>query len=160
LRGDIDVAWRRAAGASIMFVGAGFIVVAAAMATLMAAADVQAGSDAWAIAFAILGGWMWPLAGIVTMLMGRAVYGHWYEAAPIANITGLVTRTVGLVAASVLGAMLVLLVVSGVEREDMPAAAALGIGVTMALLLAHIGVGLRASGQRYPDYSASSAPPE
>jgi hypothetical protein len=130
------------------------------MATFGVAADMQAGADVWAIAFAVLQGWAWPLAGVAAMLAGRLVYGHWRAAAPIAKITGAVTRTVGLVAASVLGALLVLLLVSGMEREDMPAAAALGIGITMGLLLAHIGVGLRSSAQRYPDYPSSSAPPE
>lgn len=152
--------WRRMAGAAIMFLGAGFIVAAAAMATLMTAAQVQAGTNAWDIILGVLGGWAWPLAGASTMLTGRLIYGHWYAAAPIANITGLVTRTVGLIATFTLGAMLVLLVLSGIEREDMPAAAALGVGVTIGLLLAHIGVGLRASGQRYPDYPSPSAPPE
>jgi hypothetical protein len=154
------VAWRRAAGASIMFLGAALIALAAAMATLMAAAEVRAAADAAVVVLAVLGAWPVPLGGAVTMVLGRLIYGHWHEAAPIAKVTGLVTRTVGLLTSFALGAMLVLLVISGVEREDMPAAVALGVGVTLGLLLAHIGVSLRAGGRRYPDYPSSSAPPE
>lgn len=154
------MAWQRAAGASIMFLGAGLVVLAAAMATVMAAAEMRAASDIGVIVLAILGAWPVPLGGALMLVLGRLIYGHWYEAAPIAKVTGLVTRTVGIVAAVALGAMLVLLVATGIEREDMPAAVALGIGVTVGLLLAHIGVGLRASGQSYPDYPSPSAPPE
>ena len=118
------MAWRRAAGASIMFGGAGVLAGAAAMATLAAASDVRAGTDMLTLIMRLLGGWTWPAAGVVAMLGGRLAYGHWNRAAPIAHVTGAVTRTVGLVAAVGLGAMLAFLLASGFEREDAPAAAA------------------------------------
>ena len=70
-------------------------------------------------------------------------------------------RTVGLVVAVGLGAMLAFLLASGFEREDAPAAAALAVGVIAGLLLAHVGIGLRDTQQRYPrDYSPSPDTPE
>ena len=151
------MAWRRAAGASIMFGGAGVLAGAAAMATLAAASDVRAGTDMLTLIMRLLGGWTWPAAGVVAMLGGRLVYGHWNRAAPIAHVTG----TVGLVAAVGLGAMLAFLLASGFEREDAPAAAALAVGVIAGLLLAHVGIGLRDTQQRYPrDYSPSPDTPE
>lgn len=153
--------WRRALGASIMFGGAGIIAGAAAMATFVAASDVRAATDAFTMLMRMREGWSWPASGVVTMLVGRLVYGHWRAAAPIAHVTGAVTRTVGLVVAVALGAMLVFLLASGFERDDTPAAAALAVGVIVGLLLAHVGVGLRHTQQRYPrNYSVSSDPPE
>ena len=155
------MAWRRAAGASIMFGGAGVLAGAAAMATFAAASDVRAGTDMLTLIMRLLGGWTWPAAGVVAMLGGRLVYGHWHRAAPIAHVTGAVTRTVGLVVAVGLGAMLAVLLASGFEREDAPAAAALAVGVIAGLLLAHVGIGLRDTQQRYPrDYSPSPDTPE
>ena len=78
------MACRRAAGASIMFGGAGVLAGAAAMATLAAASDVRAGTDMLTLIMRLLGGWTWPAAGVVAMLGGRLVYGHWHRAAPIA----------------------------------------------------------------------------
>ena len=155
------MAWRRAAGASIMFGGAGVLAGAAAMATFAAASDVRAGTDMLTLIMRLLGGWTWPAAGVVAMLGGRLVYGHWHRAAPIAHVTGAVTRTVGLVVAVGLGAMLAFLLASGFEREDAPAAAALAVGVIAGLLLAHVGIGLRDTQQRHPrDYSPSPDTPE
>lgn len=155
------MAWRRAAGASIMFAGAGVIAGAVAMATFVMAGEIQAGTDAFTIGLRMRGGSAWPASGVAAMLVGRLVYGHWRAAAPIAHVTGAVTRTVGLVVAFGLGAMLVFLLASGFEREDAPAAAALAVGVIAGLLLAHVGVGLRHTQQRYPrNYSVSSDPPE
>jgi hypothetical protein len=155
------VAWRRAAGASIMFGGAGVIASAAAMATFAVASDVQAGSEAFTMLAQLRDGWVWPASGVAAMLAGRLVYGHWRAAAPIAHVTGLVTRTVGLLVAFGLGAMLAFLLASGFEREDAPAAAALAVGMIAGLLLAHVGVGLRNTHQYYPrNYSVSSDVPE
>jgi hypothetical protein len=155
------VAWRRAAGASIMFGGAGLIASAATMATFAVASDVQAGSDAFAMLVRLRDGWIWPASGVAAMLAGRLVYGHWRAAAPIADVTGSVTRTVGLLAAFGLGGMLAFLLASGFEREDTPAAAALAVGMIAGLLLAHIGVGLRNTHQHDPrNYSVSPDAPE
>jgi hypothetical protein len=50
---------------------------------------------------------------------------------------------------------------AGLGGEDAPAAAALAVGVIAGLLLAHVGVGLRNTQQRYPrDYSPSPDTPE
>lgn len=144
-----------------MFGGAGVIAGAAAVATFVVAGDVRAGADAFTIVMGLRDSWVWPASGVAAMLMGRLVYGHWRAAAPIARVTGAVTRTVGLVVTFGLGAMLVFLLASGFEREDTPAAAALGVGVIAGLLLAHVGGGLRHTQQRYPrNYSASSDLPE
>lgn len=155
------MAWRRAAGASIMFGSAGVIASAAAMATIAVAGDVQAGSDAFTMLARLRDAWVWPASGVAAMLTGRLVYGHWRAAAPIAHVTGAVTRTVGLLVTLALGTMLVLLLASGFEREDAPAAAALAVGVMAGLLLAQVGVGLRNTQQHYPrNYSVSADAPE
>ncbi len=155
------MAWRRAAGASIMFGSAGVIASAAAMVTFAAASDVQAGNDAFTTLAQLRDAWIWPASGVAAMLAGRLVYGHWRAAAPIAHVTGSVARTVGLLVAFGLGAMLAFLLASGFEREDAPAAAALGVGMMAGLLLAHVGVGLRNTQQHYPrSYPVSSEAPE
>jgi hypothetical protein len=144
-----------------MLGGAAMIAGAAAAAVIVSAGELNADAEAFTILARLCAGWAWPALGVVMMMIGRLAYGHWQAAAPIVHVTGAVTRTVGLLVAAALGAMLIFLLVSGFEREDTPAAAALGVGVIGGLLLAHIGVGLRNTQQRYPRHQAVSPdPPE
>jgi hypothetical protein len=61
----------------------------------------------------------------------------------VANVTGEITRTVGILSAVGLGGMLVFLLMSGFKAEDMPAAIALGIGAGVGLLLTQVGMSVR-----------------
>jgi hypothetical protein len=130
-----------------MLGGVATLVGAIAWITIVVATQTraQAGLDAVFIAAASAGAW--PLgAGAAVMVAGRLIYGHWRTAAPVVNITGEIARTVGLVAAALLGGMLVFLLVSGIDHEDMPAAAALAIGVVLGVGIAQFGGNLRGRG--------------
>ncbi len=130
-----------------MLVGVAVIVATIAWITIVVAGELQARvsmfdflTAAWAVG-------PWPLlAGFVTMIVGRAIYGHWRTAAPVVNTTGEIARTVGLVSAILLGVMLVLLLATGFKYEDTPAAAALAIGVVFGLWVAQFGDNLRGRG--------------
>lgn len=135
---------RRAAGAIVMLAGASIIVAMIAATTVLIVAEVAAKTDPVRIGFqaAAIGSPL-LLAGMLVMVAGRAIYGNWRKAAPVANVTGEVTRTVGLLASIGLGGMLLFLLMSGFKAEDMPAAIALGVGAGVGLLLTQVGVSLR-----------------
>jgi hypothetical protein len=143
------VQWRRALGAVIMFAGTIMLAGVTWAATMLVAGAIQAGSEFNTVigGLALL---VAPLCGGVAVLVGgRFVYGFWREAAPIANVTGEITCTVGLLAAIGMGGLLLFLLLSGFEREDTPAAVALGIGAMAGILLAQFGLSLRS--RRYLD---------
>ena len=127
-----------------MLAGAAIIVAMIAAITVLIVAEVAAKTDAVRIGFraAAIGAPL-LLAGLLVMVAGRAIYGNWQRAAPVANVTGEITRTVGLLASIGLGGMLLFLLMSGFKAEDMPAAIALGVGAGVGLLLAQVGVSLR-----------------
>lgn len=89
--------------------------------------------------------------GVITMVLGRLLYGRWREAAPVTNFTADVARMIGLSVAAGLGTMLAFLLVTGFKPEDLMAALALGVGTVAGLFLAYVGSNLRRSGRRYLD---------
>lgn len=140
--------WRRAIGAGVMLAGAGTLLATATGATLLAASFVRAGESgapvealAGMIASAVA-------SGALIMLLGRAIYGRWRAATPIASVTIGIARTVGLLVAVTMAGLLIFLFASGMEREDAPAAAMLALGAAGGLLLAQVGVSLRTGGRR------------
>lgn len=136
--------WRRATGAAVMLAGVAIIVAMIAMVTVLVSSEVAAKTDVLGIVLKATGiGVPQLLVGVVVMVGGRMIYGSWSKAAPVANVTGEVTRTVGLLSAIGLGAMLVFLLMSGFKAEDIPAAIALGLGAGVGLLLTQVGVSLR-----------------
>lgn len=135
---------RRAAGATVMLAGSAIIVGMIAAITVLVAAEIAAKADIVHIVMKAAGICAPQLTlGIVVMVGGRALYGSWNKAAPVANVTGEITRTVGLLSAIGLGGMLVFLLTSGFKSEDMPTAIALGVGAGVGLLLAQFGLSLR-----------------
>lgn len=135
---------RRAAGATVMLAGVAIIVAMIAVVTVLVASEVAARTDTLNIVLKAAGVSVPQLVvGIVVMISGRAIYGHWSQAAPVAHVTGEITRTVGLLSAIGLGAMLVFLLMSGLKPEDIPAAIALALGAGLGLLLTQVGVSLR-----------------
>ncbi|MEZ6031060.1 MAG: hypothetical protein R3C46_15115 [Hyphomonadaceae bacterium] len=145
------MAWRRACGAIIMGLGAAALLATIAGATVLAVSIVKSGdlpATPPVLATGAAGG---VLGGIVVLLLGRLIYGHWRRAAPIANFTADVTRMVGLAIAFGLGAMLVFLLATGLEKEDAVAAIVLGIGTVAGLGLAYVGNNLRRGGRSYLD---------
>ncbi len=145
------MAWRRAIGASVMMIGALTLLATVAGVTVLAVTYVRSGELAAPVGFlaAVSGGAL--LGGVVLMLAGRAIYGRWTTAAPIANFTADVTRMVGIAITLCLGAMLVFLFVAGIEPEDGVAALMLGIGALAGMGLVHVGGNLRNRGRRYLD---------
>ena len=136
--------WRRISGAIVMLAGAAIIVAMIAALTVLIVAEIAANTDGVRIGFkaAALGAPI-LLVGMLVMVGGRALYGKWRKAAPVANVTGEITRTIGLLATIGLGGMLLFLLMSGFKAEDMPAAIALGVGAGVGLLLTQVGVSLR-----------------
>ena len=145
------MAWRRAIGTLVMMLGAAGLLGTVAGATVLSVSyvkSVELVAPVTVLAGVLAGA---VVAGIAIMLAGRAIYGRWNDAAPIANFTGDITRMVGLSIAIGLGAMLVFLFVTGMKPEDGLAALVLGIGALSGLGLAYIGANLRRSGRRYLD---------
>lgn len=145
------MAWRRATGAVVMMLGAASLLGTVAGTTVLSVSYVKSGELvapvtvlAGALAAAIV-------CGVLILLAGRAIYGRWSEAAPIANFTGDITRMVGMSIAIGLGAMLVFLFATGLKPEDGLAALVLGLGALAGLGLAYVGANLRKSGRRYLD---------
>jgi hypothetical protein len=137
------VGWRRAAGALIMLVGAAILVGVASAGTIQVAAGVSGASGLPAI-LARLAALIAPMMlGVGVMIGGRMIYGLWRNAAPIAHATGDITWTMGLLSVIGFGGLLVFMLLSGLEHDDMPAAVALGGAAFAGALLAHFGLGLR-----------------
>lgn len=139
--------WRRAIGAIIMLGGAVALAGAASATTIFAAGEIEAGAGVEAILARVMSygpllGWLVG-GGLVGMLLGRAVYGRWRDAAPIAYVTGEITCTVGVLAAIAMGGLLIFLLLTGFKQEDTPAAIALGVGALASVFLAQFGVSLR-----------------
>lgn len=130
-----------------MAMGLAVIMATIAWIAIVVAGELRAGASmldflaaAWAVG-------PWPLlGGVVTLIGGRAIYGHWRTAAPVVNVTGEIARTVGLVSAILLGAILAFLLATGFKYEDTPAAAALAIGVVFGVCVARFGGSLRGRG--------------
>ncbi len=147
IQGDFTVKLRRAIGAGTMLVGVAVIVATIAWIAIVVAREMQAHASMFDFLAAAWAVGPWPLlAGVVTMISGRAIYGHWQTAAPVVNTTGEIARTVGLVSAILLAAMLAFLLATGFEYEDTPAAAALAIGVVFGVWVAQFGGSLRGRG--------------
>lgn len=142
---------RRAIGSAVMLAGAASLMGVAAAATLSICAEVHAGFDLnrFAASLAWLGAAL--AGGVALMAGGRAVYGQWRKAAPIANVTGDIAQTVGVLCMLVLGGLMILVLAVDFQPDDIPAAVALGVGAAAGLLLAQFGVRLRATERRYPD---------
>lgn len=145
------MAWRRAAGAGIMMLGATVLLATVAGSTVIGVSYARSGELAapLEVLAGTIGGAV--ASGILVLLTGRGVYGRWNSAAPIANFTATVTRMVGLLIALGLGAMLVFVLLSGIEREDEIVVLMLGLGALAGLGLVHVGGNLRAHGRRYLD---------
>ena len=130
-----------------MLAGVAMVVATIAWVTFVIAAKMHAHAGLFDFLSAACTAGAWPLGvGIVVMIGGRFAYGHWRTAAPVVNITGEIARTVGLVSAILLGAMLIFLLASGFRYEDTPAAAALAIGVVFGVWVAQFGGNLRGRG--------------
>jgi len=127
-----------------MLAGAAIIVAMIAAMTVLIVAEVTAKTDVIHIVVKVASiSAPQLLLGVLVMVGGRAAYGNWTRAAPVANVTGEITRTVGILSAVGLGGMLVFLLMSGFKAEDMPAAIALGIGAGVGLLLTQVGMSVR-----------------
>ena len=138
---------RRTIGAGIMAAAVAMIVATLAWITIVIASGMRARATIFEFLAAAAKAGVWPLSvGVGVMIAGRAVYGHWRTAAPVVNITGEIARTVGLVSALLLGAMLVFLLATGFKQEDTPAAAALAIGIAFGVWVAKFGGSLRGRG--------------
>ena len=145
------MAWRRAAGATIMCLGAGVVLATIAGAAVLAVSFAKSGELPVApplLAMTAVGG---IVGGVIAMVLGRLIYGQWRGAAPIANFTADVARMIGLSVAASLGTMLVFLLLSDMKPEDAMAALVLGVGTVAGLFLAYVGGNLRRSGRRYLD---------
>lgn len=130
-----------------MLAGVVIIVATIAWIAIVVAAQMSARTGLFAFLSAAWAEGAWPLlAGVVTMIGGRALYGHWRTAAPVVNVTGEIARTVGLVSAILLSGMLVFLLTTGFKYEDTPAAAALAIGAVFGVWVAQFGGTLRGRG--------------
>lgn len=130
-----------------MLAGVAMVVATIAWITIVVAAEMRVHAGLFEFLAAAWAAGAWPLAaGIIVMVGGRVVYGHWRTAAPVVNITGEIARTVGLVSAILLGAMLAFLLATGFKYEDTPAAAALAIGVVFGVWVAQFGGSLRGRG--------------
>lgn len=145
------MAWRRTVGACVMLIGAGTLLATVAGTTVMGVSYARSselaappGLIAGVIAGALLG-------GVLLLLAGRAIYGRWNSAAPVANFTASVTRMVGLLIALGLSSMLVFVLASGIEREDEIVVLLLGLGALAGFGLVYVGGNLRAHGRRYLD---------
>ncbi len=145
------MAWRRTAGAGVMLLGASTLLATVTGAAVIGVSCVRSGELAApfellaAVAASALA------SGVLLMVGGRAIYGQWNKAAPVANFTAYVTRMVGLTVALCLGAMLVILMFAGIGPEDMIAAVVLGIGALLGVCLVYVGANLRSRGRRYLD---------
>jgi hypothetical protein len=132
-----------------MFFGAGVVMAVVSAAILVAAPYARAG-DLWGgIAAALEIVSVALLAGIMSLVGGRVLYGHWRMGAPMAAFTGNIARTMGLVSAVVLGGTLVMMVAMGLKYEDTLAAVALALGALLGVMVAQLGSTLRDRG--YPD---------
>jgi hypothetical protein len=130
-----------------MLAGVAMVVATVAWITIVVAGEMRVHGGPFDFLAAAWVEGAWPLlGGIVVMIGGRIVYGHWRTAAPVVNITGEIARTVGLVSAILLGAMLVFLLATGLNHEDMPAAAGLAIGIVFGVWVAQFGGSLRGRG--------------
>lgn len=130
-----------------MLAGVAMVVATIAWIALVIAAEMHARAGLFEFLAAACAAGAWPLGvGVAVMIGGRFIYGHWRTAAPVVNITGEIARTVGLVSAILLGAMLIFLLASGFKYEDTPAAAALAIGVVFGVWVAQFGGNLRGRG--------------
>ena len=130
-----------------MLAGVAMVVATIAWITIVVAGEMRMHGGLFAFLAAAWAAGAWPLlAGIAVMIAGRFVYGHWRTAAPVVNITGEIARTVGLVSAILLGAMLVFLLATGFSYEDTPAAAGLAIGIVFGVWVAQFGGNLRGRG--------------
>lgn len=130
-----------------MFGGAMTVMAAIAWIVILIAAQHHAASDFLRAAMSVLTDGGWPLAaGIVVMVVGRAVYGHWRTAAPVVNVTGEVARTVGLVVAGLLAAILVFILATGFGHDDTGTIAALAVGIAFGVWVAQFGGNLRGRG--------------
>jgi hypothetical protein len=127
-----------------MLAGSAIIVAVIAAIVVRVTADVAAITDVMQIVINASEFSVPQLGiGLFVMVGGRVLYGNWSKAAPVANVTGEITRTVGLLSAIGLGGMLIFLLTSGFKADDMPAAIALGVGAGVGLLLSQVGVLLR-----------------
>lgn len=145
------MAWRRKLGASVMMFGAATMLGTIAGGTsvgmsYLTSGDLPAPPEliAGIVASALLG-------GALLMLGGRATYGRWSSSAPIANFIAGVTRTVGVLVALGLGAMLGFVVIDGVEPQDELVALALLSGTAGGLALVLVGGSLRRHSRRHLD---------
>jgi hypothetical protein len=92
------------------------------------------------------------IGGLVITFVGRMVYGDWYERSPMLNASGLLVRALGLVISVIFGTMLIFLLATGITADDQTAAAALGIGTTLGLVVLFLGFRIRSgSGRSYLD---------
>lgn len=145
------MALRRALGAVVMGLGGATLLATVAAVTVLAVSHMKS-AEVFAPLHVLAAGAGGAVAGgIALLLAGRAIYGSWSRAAPIANFTGDVTRMIGLSIAFGLGAMLAFLLVTGLEPEDGVAAIMLGIGTLAGMGLAYIGANLRGGGRSYLD---------
>lgn len=145
------MAWRRTVGACVMLIGAGTLLATVAGTIVLSVSYARSGelaAPAELIASVVICA---LIGGVATMIGGRAIYGQWTKAAPIANFTAAVTRMVGLTVALILGAMLVFLVLAGIKPEDVVAAIILGVGAVAGIGLVRVGGSLRNRGRRYLD---------
>jgi len=145
------MAWRRTVGAGVMLIGAGTLLATVAGTIVLGVSYARSGEIAAPLALiaGVVAGAL--LGGVLLLLAGRAIYGRWNSAAPIANFTASVTQMVGLLIALGLGAALVFVFSSGIESEDEIVVLVLGLGALAGLGLVYVGGNLRAHGRRYLD---------
>lgn len=144
--------WRRRAGAWMMILGAAICVAMIALASIVIANYIE--WDNGVDAMQTVGTITIPPAvgGLALVILGRWVYGDWFDRSPMLNASGLMVRILGFIVTGIFGSMLVFLLATGISADDQTAAAALGIGTTLGLAIIFLGFRLRAgSGRSYLD---------
>lgn len=144
--------WRRIFGAAFMMLGGAAIAAMAALAGLVIGHYVEWENAADALGTVAIVTLPPALAGALLLALGRLVYGEWTDRSPVLNASAAAIRIAGFVVAIGLGAMLLFLAATGIAADDQIAAAALGVGTTMGIVLIVVGFRIKpGSGRRYLD---------
>ena len=144
--------WRRRTGAMLMILGGCVVLAMAALASVVVANYVEWENAVDAMQTVATVTIPPAIGGIVVILVGRMIYGEWYERSPMLNASGLLVRMLGFTVTAIFGTMLIFLLATGITAEDQTAAAALGIGTTLGLVILFLGSRIRSgSGRSYLD---------
>jgi len=144
--------WRRRTGAMLMILGGCVVLAMAALASVVVANYVEWENAVDAMQTVATVTIPPAIGGIVVILVGRMIYGEWYERSPMLNVSGLLVRLLGFTVTAIFGTMLIFLLATGITADDQTAAAALGIGTTLGLVVLFLGFRIRSgSGRSYLD---------